>query len=40
MVEFCFLAFFFISYPNNDTMSLNQKNAHNRSISLLTSGKN
>lgn len=25
MVEFCFLAFFFISYPNNDTMSLNQK---------------
>lgn len=25
MVEFCFLAFFFISCPNNDTMSLNQK---------------
>lgn len=25
MLEFCFLAFFFISCPNNDTMSLNQK---------------
>lgn len=25
MVEFCFLAFFFISCPNNDTMSINQK---------------
>ena len=25
MVEFCFLTFFFISCPNNDTMSLNQK---------------
>lgn len=25
MVEFCFLAFFFISCLNNDTMSLNQK---------------
>lgn len=25
MVEFCFLAFFFISCPNSDTMSLNQK---------------
>lgn len=25
MVEFLFLAFFFISCPNNNTMSLNQK---------------